>query len=74
MGQGGSGGGRQQGTGFHDCQGGNYGGGYPFGPPANPSGGRTGQGAVRIIWDHVDFATTRAFPSTNTGELGDREP
>jgi hypothetical protein len=47
--------------------GGNYGGGTGYkNPTRGPSNGS--QGAVRIIWAGTT-GITRAFPSTNTGDL-----
>lgn len=49
--------------------GGAYGGGGGGGYSANgPQGGKGGDGAVRIIWPATG-SITRAFPSTNTGDL-----
>ena len=44
------------------------GGGGPFQTPSQPEGSPGGGGAVRIIWSGID-PVTRAFPSTNTGNL-----
>jgi hypothetical protein len=45
--------------------GGNYGGGSG---QAQPNSGQGGDGAVRIIWPGTNVPT-RAFPSTNTGDV-----
>ena len=77
-GQGGSGGTNSTGGlglthGYHTRTAGNYGGGHARAGDAPSGSVKSGQGAVRIIWDHTDFSTSRSFPTTNTGELGDRE-
>ena len=47
--------------------GGNFGGGGGGAGSSPPTPSTGGSGAVRIIWSFV--GTTRAFPSTNTGDV-----